>query len=852
MSAGYPHTMATRTGFGLQPKKKMITYGKVARRNGTSSSFEAFRKEESSASLARLSKSASQPSSPPEAGPSLQRSMSDQAVAQDRGSDHSGRAQHPRGRPALKLPVTTQIDQEGGLVKKRKLAEPSSATPDPYADIYSPPSSPSPPRVSSPKRIARPFQTKASAGQTPSIRVDQVDVGWSNDPCEATAPFSVETSKRLTKMNINNNNAPPQAQQAIPLRLNRSEAGRSSGVAPKTNSEPSRAKAKEPETSAPTRRRKRLIDALVAQVEESPEEEEESSQEIEMTPFNASPDPVLRSSPAPTLPEHTQAKIVARQIAMTKKPGPKFTYSQERTMLAEDPLFEAAGLANSEEGFGGASLLGLGSLMKSSTVCSFSFIDEEDETANTGAVRSLHELRQAGANSRFSDEMDDMLDRIGAPSQKPSSLRRGALFELAQKMQDKSFRRQFRSHSGDAGLFKLLAEETDTITGYAIVSILTTLLATSPSQHLIQQLQSEGIGQLLLRLLEETSDITAIAKDRKCNVSRHGQSTLSIIKAAILQLSVWEPIHPTVLSPRTLALKALDLIMRQLTGPARDTPIFSPEITDKLFLILSNFASPTCWEFPAHPESVDFYLALYVLEHHSVSAMQSTLGSRWTSQYLPIVADVLETALQRPADKFDDLESLALRLTLNTTNNNPKGPSMFVNRGLLRDLAETICRTFDVVLKSIMDDSFLSKVLESLIFMLGVGINFCEHYPPAAQNLCDIGDGETSPLNRLIRVFLDYHSTTSDADSMEKTQLNVAFGYLSIVLGYLCLHQPVREKFTTIHSKKNLEPLLESIREFILFHKLAANAMEEELGPIPESNAADRLQGLVDQLQSAY
>lgn len=75
---------------------------------------------------------------------------------------------------------------------------------------------------------------------------------------------------------------------------------------------------------------------------------------------------------------------------------------------------------------------------------------------------------------------------------------------------------------------------------------------------------------------------------------------------------------------------------------------------------------------------------------------------------------------------------------------------------------------------------------------------------------------------------------------MEKTQFNVAFGYLSILLGYLCLHQSVREEFMSIHSKRSLEPLLESMREFISYHRVAG----------PEANAADRLEGLVHQLES--
>jgi hypothetical protein len=334
--------------------------------------------------------------------------------------------------------------------------------------------------------------------------------------------------------------------------------------------------------------------------------------------------------------------------------------------------------------------------------------------------------------------------------------------ELAQKMKETDFRRQFRNHSGNGGLFKGLAEETDLFAGYATVSILATLLATSLSQHLIQQIQSEGISHLLQLLLGEPSDISLIAKDRKRNVSKNAQGTLLTIKNSILKLPIWEPASPTLLSPRTLALKALDLLMRHLTGSASETELFSSALTDCLFGIVSDYANPSCWDFPAQHESLDFYLALHLLEHHSVSAMQSSTGARWATEYLPTVAGVLGVALQRPVDKFDDLETSTLKLTLNMTNNNHETPGMFVSKGLLRSLAEAACRTFDVVNKSIMDDAFLSKVYDSLILMLGVKINFCEHYAPAAQDLMEAGDGETSPLDRLIRVFLEYHAVHAD------------------------------------------------------------------------------------------
>jgi hypothetical protein len=439
-------------------------------------------------------------------------------------------------------------------------------------------------------------------------------------------------------------------------------------------------------------------------------------------------------------------------------------------MLADDddPLLSGGGLGDIGEGPAGGALFNFGRLTKSSTINTFSYLDEDDETANTGAVRSLHELRQAGANSRFADEMDDILDRVGSPSAKPSSLRRGALLELAQKMKHKDFRQQFRNHSDGGSLFKSLAQETDLVSGYANLAIVTTLLAATTSAHLIQQLRSQGLPALIGRLLDNTTDIAQLAKDRKQNLSRNGQLTIATVKSSLLGLPVWEPFSPASLSPRTLALKCLDLLLRQPTPVSADDEVLPQAVTDCLFSILADGVSESaCWDFPNQQESCDFYLALYILEGHSIHAMQSHLNSLWTKQYAPIVADALETALGRPTEQLGDLESLTLRLSLNITNHNIEGCRMFVEKGLLRGLAKSACSAFGMVVNSMKVDSFMSKVLESLIMMLGVMNNFCVYYPPASGSLEERGDGTGSPLNGLIRVFAENHAKTADVSCPE-------------------------------------------------------------------------------------
>jgi hypothetical protein len=79
---------------------------------------------------------------------------------------------------------------------------------------------------------------------------------------------------------------------------------------------------------------------------------------------------------------------------------------------------------------------------------------------------------------------------------------------------------------------------------------------------------------------------------------------------------------------------------------------------------------------------------------------------------------------------------------------------------------------------------------------------------------------------------------------VEKTQLNVAFGYLAVLLGYLSLSIPVYERFSAKNFGKGLECLVASIKEFIALHKtLDRKADTKEL--------TLRLQNLVDTIDRA-
>jgi hypothetical protein len=513
--------------------------------------------------------------------------------------------------------------------------------------------------------------------------------------------------------------------------------------------------------------RRRLIDSLVEQayydndddMEEDDSETEQSDIIPAIVPAPALSNPVSRSqSIAPE-----GGELPASQSQGTQNIGPKRTYSKQRSMLQEEDFLKQLELdMPSQPSQSTLSKPRRGSIPTLPKLQSF---HEEEEEDSVVAVRSVHELRQAGANNRFMDEIEDLLDRIGSPSSTPSSMRRSGLLDIASKIKDKNFTRQFRSHGVEHRLFVHMGRETDVVAGFIMISILMALLAeASILPHVVTQLRTQGIARLLIRLLESQTDINSTAKDRKSNMSKVAQSLLSEHTEYLLSLPTWEEsqpkMQPKILSPRTVALKCLELIVRQTREAGNSGDLISKELTTKLFSILKSASDESAWEMPSGKEAVDFGLALSALESHSIAARTLQDENIWLVDYLPIIADTLEIALTQPMDKFGDLQFLILRLTLNVTNNNEKASDVFARETLMAVMGQVVVLIFKRISRFLIEEE-LSVAVEHLVVLLGAMINFAEWSSAARDTFQTLQGTPRDSLDEMVQLLVDNQEKTS-------------------------------------------------------------------------------------------
>ncbi|TGJ86434.1 hypothetical protein E0Z10_g2307 [Xylaria hypoxylon] len=698
--------------------------------------------------------------------------------------------------------------------------------------LSSPPPTPTPPRVSKPAAKPSSSHVPSKLANAPSVKSAQ------KQPNRRQHQIPLHLARDLNQNIKQPNPLPTRAlkEQSQHASVNNPQSSRS--------------------TNKP---RKRLIDVLEEQEstdataleEDAPDTQIISSQTMFSQSSNASDldNSSLLETPKP---KSRTAPVTGTRNFTRSSSALKFTYGQGRKVLEEeDNLLESLTLPNESYS---RRRLELGSPKKPNSAMGAFDYDDDGGAANnspSSKLRGIHELRQAGANSRVADAMQDLVDQIGKPGTNLSS-RRAALLQVAEKMRDKTFVRQCRDHGVESIMLKDIGKETDTVCGYLILSSLVMIIAKGPSAHMGSLLRTEEAGPIFARLLSISEDVKKLAKDRKSNLSKRSQNSVAVIESLLRELSIWDGGRPSFISPRSLAIKCLQLLIAQDVLIGGDQTIFTDAVTGHLFEVLSDASNNTeYWDYPKTARSVELCGALSVLDVHAVSVAATQGGNgEWAVRYLPIIADAFYTSLQTPVHDGKTVEDLILKLTINVTNNNLAAPDVFASKGLLPALATSISSNFNQALTLISQDTWADGIIDSLVLRLGILINFAEHSELAREMVNDCHYENHEPVRELIRLFIENHRRTGEADSMEKTHLNVAFGYLSVLLGYLALHRPVRQKLVSSHSAKSIGPLIGSIREFIAHYEQVENAMSEsDDDNRHQGSYAERLQELVQQLE---
>lgn len=595
-------------------------------------------------------------------------------------------------------------------------------------------------------------------------------------------------------------------------------------------------------------RRTRVIDRLKASAPNSSDEDESQDEDDEMDvdrpSFETSavqPTAVdgVASQVANAPPQTSQSQD---RTAKATASGSLITYAKQRSHLADDSLESALMLdlptVVPERPAATARRVG-----RSAAAARPNSHDTDDlDEAPTGGLRTIHELRAGGRNVRLMGEIEDLLGEIADHATSARSRRRGALLDLATKLMDKKFAEQVFRHGYENALLVECKTLADPPADFLLTTILALMLHAEPPSQSLSSFEEAlpRIGRLLTR----SSDIARVAKERQSNMSRSAQGDLTTFSNTLkANQALWGESLPPVISCRIVALKAIELTVRKLRAMGNKSELLDTECLTLLwpkgaFTGLQTNAG----------KAFEATLVLSILESLKTLSAAGSWPESCTTSVASLPALFAEEWQVPPDTKW-----VAYRLCANITNESADVQAAFVERDAVRHIMAEIVHGFDLLHNPSASTSTAEtnpkRDFDILVLAIGALINLTEHGAAAQQQA--IQEAAQPSLAAIVHIFLEAQKHVLEADSVEQVEVNVAYGYLAIMLANVCQDDGARKFVRGLLPGGKLRTLVAAVEEFVRHHE-KAGAQQESGDTVEEwSSFTERLLGVLAKLKAA-
>ncbi|KAI9841916.1 MAG: hypothetical protein M1837_000302 [Sclerophora amabilis] len=557
---------------------------------------------------------------------------------------------------------------------------------------------------------------------------------------------------------------------------------------------------------------------------------------------------LIHSSAQEDVPEYiSESQPSSQGPAVAQQGGPKITYARQRSYLSESALDETA-LLNTPidlgmgQGSQGSSVGGRRNLRATN----LGAVDEGEESVDgvlNGAMKSVHELRQAGGNKRFLDESEAVFEDIEDRGSSSISRRRNGLINIGMKLIDKDYTRQFVDRDLDRRLFNGLDTEQDTIICFMLASVIALLAHHGIGNVSLSHMRQEGAVTLLTRLLDFDRSIVSVAKNRQSNMSKVAQSMLGDFESSLRQVLLPPTSEPIKISPRTMSL----ICLRAMTRRSREAGDVGEVLSDAtVHALVGLLDSTSAWSAPdvVVAEAVsEVELILSILEAYTLNAgslASATVRNRLCS---PTITNLLPLVSGSRSDAFKQIQLLTLRVLLNLTNKRPSFCRAIGTTNVVRSLVRIIQSGFETVSETLDDEERMSSV-DYLILALATLTNLTEWTEESQPSLWLEKFEDSTLLDVMLEPFLRGLEKSSEANSMEETQFNVAFGYLAVLFSVLSLRSEIRQHVCSRLPGATIQPLLAAVEEFLHYHQRVDDQLRKE------GQSTDSQDGFKERLQA--
>ncbi|KAI4254084.1 MAG: hypothetical protein LQ352_003303 [Teloschistes flavicans] len=441
---------------------------------------------------------------------------------------------------------------------------------------------------------------------------------------------------------------------------------------------------------------------------------------------------------------------------------------------------------------------------------------------HNSTTRTIHELRESGENVRHLNDTEALFDEIDGQGAFSIGLKRERMLELLRRMQEPTYCRLLIDQGFDTRLVaQAILHENDAVTNGLVAAAVLHLVAAPLGCQASTQIYSLLAADLLARNLGDDQDMISHARSRQSNLSKRTRSDIQNFLKALSHSPIWRGETPVKLSCRLMGLQGLEYLVRRRRESGCTTEILSHAIVQRIVELLPRNPAPST-KPPDANLLFETRLAVSILESSTLGGVIND-DEQWTGPALEQLLALLPWLDNIPVAERVGMQALVLRLYLNLTNNNPKLCLKFARKELLQAIVGGIDSHFKIIPEPELQMSNLS-MLDSLILALGILINLVEW--SLDVRFIMIRDGHF--LDTLLTLFLSRREFVAKVYSEEETALNVAFGYLSVLLSELCMEEEARKMVASQLEAGSLQPLLDAVEEFLRYHR----QIDEELGQV--------------------
>lgn len=392
-------------------------------------------------------------------------------------------------------------------------------------------------------------------------------------------------------------------------------------------------------------------------------------------------------------------------------------------------------------------------------------LDTEEDELNTGTVRSIHELRRAGANARFQGIVDSIFEDIEDST--TASARRSALLHLCEKLIEKDFAPRFIQTNGVDRLANCITERLDDMAAYLALCAYILVLGYQPLPTSVFAIFWPKIVRVMPSLLTLDADIAKLVPQRRFGLSKVNQAAVREVSVRVGESQPLAEQESGKISPQRVVLRAVQLTVQKVTE--RDIVAAFPDsaVSQLVSLLLKHSAHVTDLE-PSSYDMVILDSVFSILE--AITTVSRALGRQHQQALKPLseTSHLLSSLGQANEEPFAHLLVLLLKVILNVTNNNSYLCDDFATPELIQALTNIVLSNFRISSGKFIEET--NHTLDIVILCLGGLINLTEESERARQVILHHKDDSRTLLEKL----LDLFSTGLDSISEVGCPYNVS------------------------------------------------------------------------------